>query len=147
MLFLAELPWCLVFVQKSNFQEKSRKILQKSYFTRRHTEPEYETEGATRGPHHLVARARLGRARGWCGRPRRCLDPSFRLHIPSDLNGSGVRCFSQIEFRYVATTRNRNSKPKTPFWHPAGTGIRRRSSSSSPTSLRQPSMTPPSICE
>jgi hypothetical protein len=31
-------------VQKSNFQEKSRKILQKSYFTRRPTEPEYETE-------------------------------------------------------------------------------------------------------
>jgi hypothetical protein len=44
MLFSAELPWCLVFVQKSNFQEKFWKILQKSYFTRRPTEPEYETE-------------------------------------------------------------------------------------------------------
>jgi hypothetical protein len=44
MLFLAELPCCLVFVQKSNFQEKSRKNMQKSYFTRRPTEPEYETE-------------------------------------------------------------------------------------------------------
>jgi hypothetical protein len=44
MLFSAELPWFLVFVQKSNFQEKSRKILQKSYFTKRPTEPEYETE-------------------------------------------------------------------------------------------------------
>jgi hypothetical protein len=43
-LFSAELPWCLIFVQKSNFQEKSRKILQKSYFSRRPTEPEYETE-------------------------------------------------------------------------------------------------------
>jgi hypothetical protein len=43
MLFSAELPWCLVFVQKSNFQKKSWKILQKSYFTRRPTEPEYET--------------------------------------------------------------------------------------------------------
>jgi hypothetical protein len=31
-------------VQKSNFQEKSQKILQKSYFTRRPTELEYETE-------------------------------------------------------------------------------------------------------
>jgi hypothetical protein len=31
-------------VQKSNFQEKSRKKLQKSYFTRRPTEPEYKTE-------------------------------------------------------------------------------------------------------
>jgi hypothetical protein len=31
-------------VQKSNFQEKSRKILQKSYFTRRPMEPKYEKE-------------------------------------------------------------------------------------------------------
>jgi hypothetical protein len=38
------LPWYLVFVQKSNFQEKSRKILQKSYFTKRPTELEYETK-------------------------------------------------------------------------------------------------------
>jgi hypothetical protein len=44
MLFLAELPWCLVFVQKSDFQEKSRKILQNSYFIRRPMEPEDETE-------------------------------------------------------------------------------------------------------
>jgi hypothetical protein len=43
-LFSAELLWCLVFVQKSNFQEKSRKIVQKSYFTRRYTEPEEETK-------------------------------------------------------------------------------------------------------
>jgi hypothetical protein len=50
MLFLAELPWYLVFVQKSDFQEKSWKILQKSYFTRRHTELEYETERGTTPP-------------------------------------------------------------------------------------------------
>jgi hypothetical protein len=31
-------------VQKSDFQEKSRKILQNSYFTRRPTKPEYEME-------------------------------------------------------------------------------------------------------
>jgi hypothetical protein len=31
-------------VQKSNFKEKFQKILQKSYFTRRPTEPEYEIE-------------------------------------------------------------------------------------------------------
>jgi hypothetical protein len=49
MLFSAELPWCLVFMQKSNFQEKSRKILQKFYFTRRPTEPEYETERGQEG--------------------------------------------------------------------------------------------------
>jgi hypothetical protein len=49
MLFSAELPWCIVFVQKSDFQEKSQKILQKSYFTRRHTEPEYKTERGQEG--------------------------------------------------------------------------------------------------
>jgi hypothetical protein len=31
-------------MQKSDFQEKSRKILQNSYFTIKHMEPEYETE-------------------------------------------------------------------------------------------------------
>jgi hypothetical protein len=45
MLFSAELLWCLIFVQKSDFQEKSWKILQKFYFARRPTEPEGETEG------------------------------------------------------------------------------------------------------
>jgi hypothetical protein len=78
--------------------------------------------------------------------PRHRLDPSFCLHIPSDLKGAGVRRFSQIDFRCVTAIRNRNSEPETPFWHPAGTGIWRRSSSpSSPMSLHQPSMTPPSM--
>jgi hypothetical protein len=49
MLFSAELPWCLIFVHKSNFHEKSWKILQKFYFTRRPTEPEYETERGQEG--------------------------------------------------------------------------------------------------
>jgi hypothetical protein len=133
-------------VQKSNFQEKSQKILQKSYFTRRPIEPEYEWERGRRAPHHLVAQARPGRARGWCGRPSHLPDPSFRLHIPSNLKISGVRRFSQIEFRCAATIRNCDSEPETPFWHPAETGIWRRSSSS-PTSLHQPSMIPPSMCE
>jgi hypothetical protein len=47
MLFSAELLWCLIFVQKSNFQEKFRKILQKFYFARRPTEPEGETKGGS----------------------------------------------------------------------------------------------------
>jgi hypothetical protein len=46
--------------------------------------------GATRGSHHLVARARPGRAKGWCGHPSHRLDPFFLLHIPSDLKTSGV---------------------------------------------------------
>jgi hypothetical protein len=128
------LLWCLVFVQKSDFQEKYRKILQKFYFARRPTEPEGETKGACA---HL-----------WGGCLGRRLDPSFRLHIPSELKTAGVRRFSQIDFRYAAAIRNRDSEPETPFWHPAGMGIWRRSSSpSSPTSLHQPSKTPPSMCE
>jgi hypothetical protein len=45
MLFSVELLWCLIFVQKSDFQEKSWKILQKLYFARRPTELEGETKG------------------------------------------------------------------------------------------------------
>jgi hypothetical protein len=106
--------------------------------------------GAGRPPHHLVARPRTGCARVWWGHPSRLLEPSFCLHIPPDLKLSGVRRFSQIEFRCVATIRHRDSEPDTPFWHPVGIGIWRRSassSSSSPTSLHKPSMTPPSMCE
>jgi hypothetical protein len=99
--------------------------------------------GARRPPHNQGARPRPGRAHLLCDRLGHCLDPSFRLHIPSDLKGAGVRCFSQIDFRCAATIRNRDSEPETPFWHPVGTGIWRRSSSPlSPTSLHQPSMTP-----
>jgi hypothetical protein len=145
MLFSVELPWCLVFVQKSDFQEKSRKILQKSYFIRRPTEPEEKTERGWEPGSPPGARPRPGGAHLWWGHH---LDPSFRLHISSDLKGVGVRHFSQIDFRCAATIRNRNSKPETPFWYPTGTGIWRRSSSpSSPTSPHQPSMTPPSMCE
>jgi hypothetical protein len=50
MLFSAELLWCLIFVQKSNFQENSQKISQNSYFTRRLAEPEDETEKSHKGP-------------------------------------------------------------------------------------------------
>jgi hypothetical protein len=95
--------------------------------------------GARRVPHHMVARPRPGRARGWCGRPNHLLKPPFRLHIQSDLKTLGVWRLSQIEFRCAATIRNRDAEPKTLFWHPVGTGIwRRSSSSSSPTSLHQP---------
>jgi hypothetical protein len=50
MLFSAELLCCLVFVQKSNFQENSQKISQNSYFTRRLMEPEDETKKSHEGP-------------------------------------------------------------------------------------------------
>jgi hypothetical protein len=138
-------------VQKSNFQEKSQKKLQKSYFTRRPMEPEYETErgweAATPPGGAAQAWPRQGVVRPPQPPPRALLSPTY-TDIPLDLKLSGVWHFSQIEFSYAATIRNRDSKPETTFWHPAGTGIwRRSSSSSSPMSLHQPSMTPPSMYE
>jgi hypothetical protein len=53
MLFSIELLWCLIFVQKSNFQWKFKKNWQKSYFTRRPTEPEDETEGRHEASTHI----------------------------------------------------------------------------------------------
>jgi hypothetical protein len=148
MLFSAELPWCLVFVQKSNFQEKSRKILQNSYFTRRPTEPEDETERGWEPGSPPGARPRPGRAGWWWGHPSHLLEPPFHPHIPFNLKLSGVWRFSQIEFHCAATIKNRDWEPETPFWHPTEMGIWRRSSSpSSPTSLHQPSMTSPSMSE
>jgi hypothetical protein len=136
------------FVLKSNFQEKSWKISQSSYVTRRLTEPEDKMKRSHEGPHHLVARARPSHARGWCGYLRHRLEPSFCLHIAPDLKTPGGLMFFQIEFRCAATTRNRDSEPETRFWHPARTGIWRRSSpSSSPMPLHQPSMIPTSMGE
>jgi hypothetical protein len=148
MLFSAEFPWCLVFVQKSDFQEKSWKILQKSYFTRRPTEPEEETErgwelgsppgGAARpGPRPPVMR--LARPS-----PRPLLPPTYTLWLE--------RSRGWAFFPDRLPLHRRHQKPRfgtrNSVLAPCGTGIWRKSSSpSSPTSLHQPSMTPPSICE
>jgi hypothetical protein len=116
-----------------------------------------KTHGARRGNKERQGAGLTTRGRGpalavpTCGEAASAIAStprSFRLHIPSDLKGAGVRRFSQIDFRCAATIRNRDSEPETLFWHPTGTGIWRRSSSlSSPTSLHQPSMTSPSMCE
>jgi hypothetical protein len=147
-MFSAELLWCLVFVQKSDFQEKSWKIFQNSILLEDPRSQKERRRGAAAWAHHQGARPSPGRAHLWWGCLGRRLDPSFRLHIPSDLKTAGVWCFSQIDFRCAATIRNRDSEPETLFWHPTGTGIWRRSSSpSSAMSLHQPSMTSPSMCE
>jgi hypothetical protein len=102
----------------------------------------------TRWCHAQVAWPSPGRAAPMWGGPRPPLDLSSGVHIPPDDLRSGRRHFSQIDFRCAATIRNHDSEPETPFWHPAGTGIWRRSSSPSPpTLLHRPSMTPPSMCE
>jgi hypothetical protein len=129
----------------------SGKILEntaKSYFTRRPTEPEYETERGEEGTTPPGGGGQAWPRLGVVWQPQPSPRAPFCLHIPFDLKLSGVRCFSQIEFRCAATIRIPDSKPENPFWHPAGTGIWRRSSpSSSPMSLHQPSMIPPSMCE
>jgi hypothetical protein len=80
--------------------------------------------------------------------PAASSSPPFAYTYPSTWNYRGWGHFSQIDFRCAATIKNRDSKPETLFWHPAGTGIWRRSSSPlSSTSPHQPSMTPPSLCE
>ena len=88
-MFSAELPLCLVFVQKSNYQEKSRKICQKSYFTRISRSQNTRRRRARGWPHHLVARARLGHARGWCGPPGTPSVSLFAYKKPSDLKTPG----------------------------------------------------------
>jgi hypothetical protein len=68
-------------VQKSNFQEKSWKILQKSYFTRRPMEPEYETkrgwEAATPPGGAAQAWSRQGVVRPPQPPPRALLPPTY----------------------------------------------------------------------
>jgi hypothetical protein len=147
MLFLAELPWCLIFMQKSDFLGKSWKIPQSSYFTRRHTEPEYETE---RGHKGLTPPGGTGQARPRHGvvwppqpSPRPLLPPTYTLW-PENIGG--LAFFSdRVPLR---RHHQKLTELEIPFWHPIGTGIWRRSSpSSSPTSLHQPSMIPTSMCE
>jgi hypothetical protein len=91
MLFSAELPWCLVFVQKSNFQDKSWKILKKSYFTRRPTEPDYETERGQEGttPHGGARQAWPCQGVVWPPQPfpRPLLPPTYTLW-PGNIGGS-----------------------------------------------------------
>jgi hypothetical protein len=48
---------------------------------------------AVRWAHHQGARPRPGRAHLWWGQLGRRLDPSFRLHISSDLKGAGGSVF------------------------------------------------------
>jgi hypothetical protein len=101
-----------------------------------------------RGHHTVVARPSPDHDTPAWGGPRTPLDLPSRVHIPPGDIILGRGRFSQIDFHCAATIRNRDSKPETPFWHHAGTGIRRRSSPpSSLTLLHQPSMTPPSMCE
>src|SRR3954462_9165596 len=96
MLFSAELPWCLVFVQKINFREKSRKIYQRSYFSSRPMEPEGEErkapESARQDPDAGVGLA----APGWRLAASGTFSASpFAYMTYVTRNTKGVRSFSQ----------------------------------------------------
>jgi hypothetical protein len=147
-LFSIELLWCLFLCRNPTFSKNLGKYCKNPISPEVPRSEKMRRRGVGRPPHNQRARPRPGHAHLLCDRLGHRLDPSFYLHIPSDLKGAGLGRFSQIDFHCTATIRNRDSEPETPFWHPVRMGIWRRSSSpSSLTSLHQPSMTPPSICE
>src|SRR3954449_876933 len=104
MLFSAELPWCLVFVQKINFREKSRKIYQRSYFPIRPTEPEREERKAPKwARQHPGAGPGLA-APGWRLAASGIFSASpFAYMTYVTRNREGVRSFSQKKVRCAAT--------------------------------------------
>ena len=121
-MFSAELPWCLVFVQKINYEEKSGKICQKLYFTRRSTEPEDETKRMPGGPTPTPgAGPPLPAPRGGAATPGNPSASLYAYKFTFDLKTEGGSIVFQKEFRYAAATRNQDSDPETPFWHPART--------------------------
>ena len=145
----AELPWCLVFVQKFNFREKHQKRSQCHYFARRSTEPKGENQLGQEGPRPPggAGSPATAPARGSTSSDSNSSSPSAYLTL-SDLKRGGAVHFSQKHHRTPPPSRDLSRGPETPFWHSAGTGNWRGSSpSSSPTFLHRPSMFPPSMCE
>src|SRR4051812_17147539 len=112
MLFSAELPWCLVFVQKINFREKSRKIYQRSYFPRRPTEPEGEEQKAPKWARQDPGLAAFGTF----------LASPFAYMNYVTRNLEGVRSFWENKSAALPPPETLFRGPGTPFWHPAGTG-------------------------
>src|SRR3954466_5342299 len=116
MLFSAELPWCLVFVQKINYQEKSRKICQKLFFTRRSMEPEGETKGSPRGPRPTPGASPPNPVPGGGLATPGSSSAALRAYkLPSNLKTQGGLIVFQKEFRSAAATRNQDLDPETPF--------------------------------
>src|SRR3954447_2018664 len=148
-MFSAEFPWCLVFVQKINFWEKSRKIYQRSYFPRRPTEPEGEERKAPEWDRQDPGVGLGLAAPGWRLAASDTFSASpFAYMTYVTRNLEGVRSFSQNKSVAPPPPETLFRGPGTPFWHPARTGKWRISSpSSSPTPLHQPSMIPPTMCE
>ena len=106
-----------------NYQEKSRKICQKLFLTRRSTEPEGETERRHGGPRPTPGAVPPDPAPGGGLATPGSSSASLRAYkLPSNLKTQGVSIVFQKDFRSADATRNQDSDPETPFWHPAGTG-------------------------
>src|SRR3954454_24140726 len=144
----SRMPWCLVFVQKIDFREKSRKIYQMSYFPRRLTEPEGQERKAPEWARQDPGAGPGLAAPGWRLAASGTFSASFFAYMTYvTRNTEGVQSFSQNKSA-APPPETLFRGPGTPFWHPVGTGKRRRSSpSSSPTPLHQPSMIPPAMGE
>src|SRR3954471_24046462 len=105
-----------------NYQKKFRKICQKLYFTRRSTEPEGEREGRPGGPRPIPGAGPLTPRPGAAWPLPGSFSASLCVYkLPYDLKTEGGSIVFQKEFRSAAATRNQDSDPETPFWHPAGT--------------------------
>ena len=105
--------------------------------------------GCTRQPHPSWARPGVGPhpTRVWPPRapPRRSPLDYIR---PLTYYLTGDSSYYAKHIYAPPPTRSRFRGSEVPFWHPAGTGIRRRSSpSSSSPPLHRPSMISPSMCE
>ena len=99
--------------------------------------------GEKGGPHHLAARWAHGRVSRWCGGLGHPLATPSRLLNPLDLKRWGNNHISRNPYGTPPPSRTLFRGSETPFWHPAGMGIWRRSSpSSSPTLLHRRSMFP-----
>ena len=68
-MFSAEVPWCLVFVQKVKVSGKFQKDSRNSIFSEDPRSQKTKRRGCTGAPHAPRARQGLGRAQGWCGHP------------------------------------------------------------------------------
>src|SRR3954469_24369757 len=73
------------------------------------------------GPHPCQARAHHWPRLGGASTPSTPSASLCAYKLPFDLKTEGGSMVFQKEFRSAAATRNQDSDPETPFWHPAGT--------------------------
>ena len=148
-MFSAELHWCIIFVKKSKFLEKSGKIpeiifLQKTHGARRGAAGASHSPQMPpgRGPGLAAPGSHL--AKWWLGWRR-----PFHLFTPFDLKTPEPPIIFPEKIQSAAATSKPNSGTRSSCSGTLpGRGLKGRSSPSpSSPPLHQPSMFPPSMCE